>query len=58
MFADDCLDKKLYFISYILKFNLYRTINSVADERQLQQDLDTMIEWSNASLMKFNVVRY
>ena len=32
VFADDCL--------------LYRTINSDADERQLQQDLDT-IEWSN-----------
>ena len=29
-------------------------INSDADERQLHQDLDTMIEWSNTWLMRFN----
>ena len=43
LFADDCL--------------LYRTINSDADERQLQQDLDTMIEWSNTWLMRFNATK-
>ena len=43
LFADDCL--------------LYRTINSVEDERQLQQDLDTMIEWSNTWLMRFNAAK-
>ena len=39
LFADECL--------------LYRTINSNAGERQLQQDLDTIIEWSNTWLMRF-----
>ncbi|MCG7875845.1 MAG: reverse transcriptase family protein, partial [Candidatus Thiodiazotropha endolucinida] len=43
LFADDCL--------------LYRTINSAADERQLQEDLDTMIEWSNTWLMRFNAAK-
>ena len=38
VFADDCL--------------LYRTIDSVAD--QLQQDLDSMVDWSNTWLMRFN----
>ena len=40
LFADDCL--------------LYRTINSVNDERQLQQDLNSMVKWSNVWLMRFN----
>ena len=43
MFADDCL--------------LYRTINSDADERQLQQDLDTMIEWINTWPLRFNAAK-
>ena len=40
LFADDCL--------------LYRTIESVADSIQLQQDLDIMVDWSNTWLMRFN----
>ncbi|MCG8078585.1 MAG: reverse transcriptase family protein, partial [Candidatus Thiodiazotropha taylori] len=40
LFADDAL--------------LYRTINDHSDELQLQHDLDTMIEWSNTWLMRFN----
>ena len=43
LFADDCL--------------LYRTINSVADEEQLQQDLNTMVEWSNTWLMRFSAAK-
>ena len=39
LFADDCL--------------LYKTINSISDEEQLQQDLYTMVEWSNTWLMRF-----
>lgn len=40
LFADDCL--------------LYRTIESAADEAQLQQDLNSMVEWSDTWLMRFN----
>ena len=40
LFADDAL--------------LYRTINNPSDEQQLQNDLDTMIEWTNTWLMRFN----
>ena len=40
LFADDCL--------------LYRTIDSIADANQLQQDLDSMVDWSNTWLMRFN----
>lgn len=40
LFADDCL--------------LYRTIKNADDERQLQQDLNSMVEWSNTWLMRFN----
>ena len=43
LFADDCL--------------LYRTINSAPDEEQLQQDLNTMVEWSNTWLMRFNAAK-
>ncbi|MEW8547660.1 MAG: reverse transcriptase family protein [Candidatus Thiodiazotropha sp.] len=43
LFADDCL--------------LYRTIESAADEIQLQQDLTTMVEWSNTWLMRFNAAK-
>ena len=44
MFADDAL--------------LYRTINNPSDEQQLQHDLDTMIEWANTWLMRFNAKKY
>ena len=37
LFADDVL--------------LYRTIDNLSDELQLQRDLDTMIEWSKTWLM-------
>ena len=40
LFADDAL--------------LYRTINDPSDEQQLQHDLDTMIEWANTWLTRFN----
>ena len=40
LFADDAL--------------LYRSINNPSDQIQLQQDLDTMIEWSKPWLMRFN----
>ena len=40
LFADDAL--------------LYRSINNPSDQIQLQQDLDTMIEWSKTWLMRFN----
>ena len=43
LFVDDCL--------------LNRTINSVADEEQLQQDLNTMAEWTNTWLMRFNAAK-
>ena len=43
LFAGDCL--------------LYRTINSASDEEQLQQDLNTMVEWSNTWLMRFNAAK-
>ena len=43
IFADDCL--------------LYRTIDSVADANQLQQDLDSMVDWSNTWLMRFNAAK-
>ena len=43
LFADDCL--------------LQRTINSASDEEQLQQDLNTMVEWSNTWLMRFNAAK-
>ena len=42
-FAYDCL--------------LYRTINSASDEEQLRQDLNTMVEWSNTWLMRFNAAK-
>ena len=41
LFADDAL--------------LYRTINNLSDEQQLYHDLDTMIEWANTWLTRFNV---
>ena len=40
LFADDSL--------------LYRSINNPSDQIQLQQDLNTMIEWSKTLLMRFN----
>ena len=40
LFAVDCL--------------LYRTIESAADSFQLQQGLDSMVDWSNTWLMRFN----
>ena len=40
LFADDCL--------------LYRPINSVEDEKALQEDLDTMVQWSQSWGMQFN----
>ena len=40
LFADDCM--------------LYRTINSVEDERILQRDLNTMVQWSHTWGMHFN----
>ena len=40
LFADDCL--------------LYRTISIVADQIQLQRDLDTLVDWSHIRLIKFN----
>ena len=43
LFADDCL--------------LYRTIDSVADANQLQWDLDSMVDWSNTWLMRFNAAK-
>ena len=43
LFADDCL--------------LYRTIDSVADSNQVQQDLDSMVNWSNTWLMRFNAAK-
>lgn len=43
LFADDCL--------------LYRNINSTQDEIQLQLDLNTMVEWSNTWLMRFNAAK-
>ena len=44
LFADDCL--------------LYRTINCASDEERLQQDLNTMVEWSNTWLMRFHAAKY
>ena len=43
LFADDCL--------------LYRTISSVADQIQVQRDLDTLVDWSHIWLMKFNAAK-
>ena len=40
LFADDCL--------------LYRPIFQMGDQKQLQQDLDALINWSKKWLMKFN----
>ena len=44
LFADDC--------------RLYRTIDSVADVNQLQQDLDSMVDWSNTWLLRFNSANF
>ena len=43
LFAGDCL--------------LYRNFNSASDNEQLQQDLNTMVEWSNTWLMRFNAAK-
>ena len=43
LFADSCL--------------LYRTIDYIADANQLQQDLDSMVDWSNTLLMRFNATK-
>ena len=43
LFTDDCL--------------LYRTIDSVADSNQLQQDLDSMVDWSDTWLVRFNAAK-
>ena len=43
LFAGDCL--------------LYKTIDSVVDANQLQQDLDSMVDWSNTRLMMFNAAK-
>jgi len=43
LFADDCL--------------LYRSINNASDQIQLQQDLDTLVQWSHTWLMKFNATK-
>ncbi len=40
LFADDCL--------------LYRPINSVADQNELQKDLDSLVKWGETWGMKFN----
>ena len=44
LFAHDCL--------------LYRPINSVEDEKALQEDLDTMVQWSQSWGMQFNPSKY
>ena len=38
-------------------FLLYRTIDSVADEIRLQQDVDSMVNWSSNWLMRVNAVK-
>jgi hypothetical protein len=43
LFADDCLQ--------------YRTIDTKQDHTQLQQDLNTLVDWSYTWLMKFNAVK-
>ena len=43
MFADDCL--------------VYRTITDTEDHLSLQQDLNTLVKWSNSWQMKFNVAK-
>ena len=43
MFADDCL--------------VYRTITNTEDHLSLQQDLNTLVKWSDSWQMKFNVAK-
>ena len=43
MFADDCL--------------VYRTITNTKDHLSLQQDLNTLVKWSDSWQMKFNVAK-
>jgi hypothetical protein len=43
LFADDCL--------------LYRTIDTKQDHKQLQQDLNTLVDWSHTWLMTFNAAK-
>ena len=43
LFADDCL--------------LYRTIDTKQDHKQLQQDLNTLVDWSHTWLMRFNAAK-
>ena len=40
-FTDDCV--------------LYRTVTSLEDSKQLQYDLDSILEWSQIWKMKFNI---
>ena len=40
LFADDC--------------RVYRTVNSVQDQLQLQQDLDSLADWASCWSMSFN----
>ena len=41
LFADDCV--------------LYRTVTSLEDSKQLQCDLDSILEWSQLWQMNFNI---
>jgi hypothetical protein len=43
LFADDCL--------------LYRTIDTKQDHKQLQQDINTLVDWSHTWLMTFNAAK-
>ena len=43
LFADDCL--------------LYRTIDTRQDHKQLQQDLNTLVDWSHTWLMRINAAK-
>jgi hypothetical protein len=44
LFADDCL--------------LYRTIDIKQDHKQLQQDLNTLVDWSHTWMMTFNAQKH
>ena len=43
LFADDCL--------------LYRTIDTKQDHKKLQQDVNTLVDWSHTWLMRFNAAK-
>ena len=44
LFTDDCV--------------LYRTVTSLADSKQLQYDLDSILKWSQICQMNFNIRKY